>query len=394
MKIAIVIERYNPLRGGAERSSMEMASALAALGHCVSIIAGRVEIGDNIPQPVGVDIIDLQVKAARSLWFSIFDRTLCEYLKSHSFDIVHSITPVSNMDVYQPRAGSQLHALNRHIEQYRGLKRLWKRVTSNCNRARVLRLKAEGSLCRNHNGPTIAVLSNYVARQFVNDYKVSESRLCLIRNAINVQRFQNESVAASAHALRNRFDPDNKLALIVHVSEDPDRKGLSELISAMALVCKQQPSDARPVRLLAVGSYDYTRYYQQVRKLGLDGSVVFFGPTREIPAMMKMADALILPTWDDACSRVVMEALVAGTPAVSTAYNGASELFAQGKYGIEINSPADLSQLADAINDIAKPAQTEQFKNALASSDLHESLSMARHARELIDLYNSILQKR
>ncbi len=394
MKIAIIIERYNPLRGGAERSSMEMASALAALGHCVSIIAGRVEKGDNIPQPVGVDIIDLQVKAARSLWFGIFDRALCDYLKSHSFDIIHSITPVSKMDVYQPRAGSQLHALNRHVEQYCGLKRLWKRVTSNCNRARAMRLKAEGNLCRNPGGPTIAVLSNYVARQFFNDYKVPESRLCLIRNAINVQRFQSEGVAESARALRDRFDPDNNLALIVHVSEDPARKGLTELISAMALACKQQPSDARPLRLLAVGSYDYTKYYQQVRKLGLEGSVVFFGPTREIPAMMKMADALVLPTWDDACSRVVMEALVAGTPAISTAYNGASELFASGRYGIEINSPANINQLADALIAIAKPAQTEQFKKALSSSDLHNTLSMARHAGELINLYKNIIQNR
>lgn len=394
MKIAIVIERYNPLRGGAERSTMEMAGALARAGHDVTIVAGRVESDREIEYPQGVRVIDLGVRGNRSIWFRLFDSAVERYLSCGGFNIVHSISPISTMDVFQPRGGSQIHALKRHIAVYSGVKHCYKTMTARLNRARVMRLKAEKKICLQANGPAIAALSDYVAKQFISYYGVSKSRIALIRNAIDTKLYQTKTLQDDSVILRKRFDPDNELAIMLHVSEDPLRKGLAELIHAVATAKRNKPESSRKILLLVVGSFDYSKYYNLVRRFNLEGSVVFFGPSREVPSLMKMADALVLPTWDDACSRVVMESLAAGTPAISTSYNGASELFSCGRFGIEIENPGDVEALANALNKIANPQECQNMKNAIAGSALAESLSMDRHARELTELYEKILSQK
>ncbi len=387
MKVAIVIERYNPLRGGAERSTMEMAAALARLGHEVTIVAGRVENEQELESPEGVSIANLGVRGSRSVWFKYFDTAAVQYLSCGGFDIIHSISPISMMDVYQPRAGSQLHSMKRHFEVYTGFRKLYKSMTAGFNRARVMRLNAERKLCTGSKVPMIAVLSDYVARQFTADYGVSNDRMSLVRNAINVALYKGDSLLDDSKTLRKKFDPDGELAVLLHVSEDPLRKGLEELIHAVAVAKRSRPAGNRQVRLVVVGSYDYTKYYNMVRRYNIEGSVVFFGPSREVPLLMKMADALVLPTWDDACSRVVMESLAAGTPAISTSFNGASELFSCGRYGIEVESPCDIEALAQAINKVANVKECQAMKEAIAGSGLLDSLSMDRHGRELTELY-------
>ena len=391
MKIAIVVEKYNPLRGGAERSSMEMAAALSRCGVSVTIVAGKVVKNKELETPEKVEIVDLKVNGSRPVWFSLFDQAAGKYFSENKFDIIHSITPISGIDVYQPRAGSQKHALRRHIEQYSGIKKLYKRATAGFNRARSLRIDAEAKLATNPNGPVITVLSNYVADQFINDYGVSRDKLVLVRNAVNVDRFKSKELEEAAANLRGKFDPEDKLAIFLHVSEDPARKGLKELIKAVAAAKRMKTNSDRDIRLIVVGSFDYSKYYAEMRRYNLESSVVFFGPSREIPALMKMADVLVLPTWDDACSRVVMEALAAGTPAISTAFNGASELFSCGRFGLEIDSPANIEALAKSLNKLAGKKACSEMAEAILNSNLVESLSMDRHAAELIAMYNKIV---
>ena len=55
----------------------------------------------------------------------------------------------------------------------------------------------------------------------------------------------------------------------------------------------------------------------QVQHSGLAGKVVFPGPTREPESFYQACDVFILPTFYDACSLVVFEAMAAGLPAIN-----------------------------------------------------------------------------
>ena len=391
MKVAIVIEKYNPLRGGAERSTMEMADALTGQGCSVSIIAGKVS---NAEETSGsIQIVDLEVTASRNTWFKLFDCAVTKYVNAHKFDIVHSITPITSMDVYQPRGGSQLNAMNQRIVRVSGLKRFYKKLTAGFNRARAMRLTAEKDMARGIDGPTITVLSNYVARQFTDGYGTPKDRIALIRNAVNVAKVESkENIAKKTADLRKELDIDDNAAIMLFVSADPVRKGLSELIEAFAAAKARTTDTQREMKLLVVGGFKFNHYYEQAKALGVQDDLIYYGKTREVAAFMHMADALVLPTWDDACSRVVMESLVAGTPAISTEFNGASELFADNKYGINIGSPENIAGLAEAMNKMADRKIQHKYADNIAASELKEQLSMDRHAKELCQLYKKIIQ--
>jgi len=61
------------------------------------------------------------------------------------------------------------------------------------------------------------------------------------------------------------------------------------------------------------------------------------------------------PTWYDPCSRVVLEALAVGLPAVTTRYNGAAEVMEVGRHGTVIDEPQDVAALAQALRTTLAP---------------------------------------
>ncbi len=71
-----------------------------------------------------------------------------------------------------------------------------------------------------------------------------------------------------------------------------------------------------------------------------------------------------MPTFYDPSSKVVIESLMMGTPAISTAYNGASDFIAPADgsaRGRVIADPSDHRALAQAMIELWDPAELEQL---------------------------------
>ena len=77
--------------------------------------------------------------------------------------------------------------------------------------------------------------------------------------------------------------------------------------------------------------------------------VLFAGSLPDVENAYAAADLFVfLPIYEPA-SNVVVEALVAGLPVVTSAYNGAGELIEGGAHGSVIKNPADTRAVAQAI---------------------------------------------
>ena len=100
------------------------------------------------------------------------------------------------------------------------------------------------------------------------------------------------------------------------------------------------------------------------------------------------ANLLAHPTHYDPCSRVVLEALCCGLPVVTTRHNGAAEVMRAGVHGQVIDAPRDVESLRGAI----RTCLSSQLRAACESdaAAMRERLSMSRHARELIALYETV----
>jgi UDP-glucose:(heptosyl)LPS alpha-1,3-glucosyltransferase len=97
----------------------------------------------------------------------------------------------------------------------------------------------------------------------------------------------------------------------------------------------------------------------------------------------------ILLSWYDPCSRVVLEATRWGVPSITTTYNGAAEVLAQG-CGIVVESPLDIQGAVAAMEKLADPSLRAQMSRKCLSAS--PRLSIERHVDELIRCYQEVFR--
>ncbi|MEX0707126.1 MAG: glycosyltransferase family 4 protein [Woeseia sp.] len=127
------------------------------------------------------------------------------------------------------------------------------------------------------------------------------------------------------------------------------RKGLEVLLDALGHLRKT----GMDVRLLAIGPFETEGYEASVRlKLqrdGLEDHVTFVGFTQTVAAHFRQMHVFVLPSlFGEGMPMVVLEAMAAGLPVISTQVEGIPEVIHDGREGLLVE-PGSASQLASAI---------------------------------------------
>jgi len=271
--------------------------------------------------------------------------------------------------------------------------RRFKQATRWMNRARQVRIRAEAELCRAGEGPMVAALSEYVAGQFKEEYNLPSERVRVITNGIDVDRCNLAEAQAAGKKLRKQFDKNDDLAIFIFAAQNPRLKGLSSLIRAGRQVMEQRTSE-RDFRILVFCGWEYERYWRQANQLGLNQRVVFMGATERLTEMLQMCDGVVLPSFNDACSRLILEGLAVGKPGITTRYNGAAEFLGEGKYGFVVDDGDDVTGLAEALKALCDRRRYQEMGEAIENDKVVEQVSIRRHVGELVELYGEIVGKK
>ena len=104
------------------------------------------------------------------------------------------------------------------------------------------------------------------------------------------------------------------------------------------------------------------RLHQQVKDLGLGDRVRFLGFRNDIPQLMSMCDLVVhTSTAPEPFGRVIIEAMLCGTPVIAAAAGGAVELIENQRTGW-LTTPGDVGELADTIEQCRQnPELTENI---------------------------------
>jgi UDP-glucose:(heptosyl)LPS alpha-1,3-glucosyltransferase len=390
MKIALIIERIDISLGGAERSVFELAAALSAIGLEVDTLAAKGQTNDK-----NIHILCQNTPGRRTCYFT-FAKALREYLSENNYDIIHSALPFDFADVYQPRGGSFAEAIVRNAVSFQNkIVELYKRTTAFTNFRRTMFLQAERKLCKDSNGPVIVALSKYVAEQFKKHYGVSDDRIVVVQNGIKINKRID---AGYADNLRSQIlaqfglkETDNSV-FFLFAANNFRLKGLACLIKAMQLVSSGDTE--RKAYLIVVGNDKTHKYSCLAEKLNVRGKIVFLGTVQRIQDALSIADVAVLPTFYDPSSRFILEALAAGKPVITTEFNGAADLFVNGRHGKVIDRPENIPALAQAISFFTDTNNIQKASQAVAADNLEEKISISRVAKQLMSVYESILEKR
>lgn len=394
MRIAIVQESLDPQRGGAERSTREMAEALAQLDQDVTVVSSGAEHRTE-QRAVGGGVLRVEQlacnggKLSRTRQFVDAAQVFCD---SGVFDIVQAVSPIRRCDVYQPRGGVYVDTIERSIAMGTNVfSRALKRIGRRLHRRQQFLLRVERDLLSARPTPIVAAVSDFVRRQTLKSYPALDaSRVRVVFNGVALSETNLEEESAVRKRLRAQLHIEEQTPLILFVAHNFRLKGLRELIHALARLATT--NDGREPRLLVVGRDDPTPYKQLSIRVGVESRVIFQPAASQVGELFAAADVLAHPTWYDPCSRVVLEAIAAGLPVVTTRDNGAGELIPAIGVGEVINSPADIAALTDALNTCLQPSKRDAARSA--ASRARELVSMRRHATELLELFREIRAER
>ncbi|MCA9244023.1 MAG: glycosyltransferase family 4 protein [Phycisphaerales bacterium] len=389
MRVALILERFDPRLGGQERSTREMAEALVAAGASVTVVCA--ESADATRAPTATDpslgvhrvAVGKGPKAVRTV---AFVNAAARYCAEAGFEIAHAIAPCPSASVYQPRGGTYVETIARSVERGASpIAKTWRRLTRLFNHKQRRLAAIEQAMLTQTNPPFVACGSEYVRRTLIAGFPgFPADRAVVVFNAVNTTGLSPPELAPRRAAARERLRLASDEAVVVFIAHNFGLKGLSELLTAMAL----RPAEWR---LLVAGRGDFRPFARQVVRLGLKDRVVYAGAVDDPRDLYATGDVLAHPTWYDPCSRVVIEAAAAGLPVVTTRFNGAAEVLSN-ETGVVIDSPRDTHALTDGIDKCLTP----EYRAAAMTSaaDVRSRVSIERHARELMELYQRVLTDR
>lgn len=87
---------------------------------------------------------------------------------------------------------------------------------------------------------------------------------------------------------------------------------------------------------------------RHVSEEGLTGSIIFTGPRHDVPSLLSAADGYVLSSLWEGGPLVVLEAMAAGLPVVSTRVGDAPSMIREGQTGLLVD-PGEAGQLAEAM---------------------------------------------
>ena len=382
MKVALTIDTFSRTKGGAERYLVDLAQRLSHQGHEVHIFTSRWDEGGDglsfhkvhvIPFPKSLRLASFAINTARSI-------------KREQFDIALGLGNTLVADVLQPHGGVHWIWFWRSLRAYgnpvhRGIKLM----------GRLLSLKQwvsaiiEDVPYRRKGCPRIIAISQMVKDDIIRHYGVPPENVTLIYNGVDLERFHPENRRRYREEIRGGLGIGEEL-VILFVSNNHRMKGLDCLIRALARI--KGEGEARPFKLLVLGRGSMTRYVKASRRLGIDDAIVSIRGTPYPERYYGAADLLVHPTFYDACSLAVFEALASGLPVITSKSNGAGGIITDGKEGFVVDDPRNISTLADRIHHFFDDPTREA--SSRAARELAERYPMERNFQEMMKVFQEV----
>ncbi len=357
MKIALAIETFSVHAGGAESYAVRLAHTLIAEGWEVHLF-GHSWDGDP-PGAVFHKIRRLSGLVPASLRILDFAFEHRKQIADHDFDVVLGFGNTLAMNVYQSHGGVHYRSNLRKLEAeknraLRTIKTLLLFVSPKYH----ARAWIESAPFRAKNTPEIIAISDMVRSDMAAHFGIEQDRIRLIYNGIDVSRFAEARSNDERSELRSRLGFHDEV-LFLFMAYDFRKKGVRDLVEASALL--KGTAEGRRFGVVVVGGPPSRNLTRCIARSGLERTVVFPGPTKRPESYYAACDVFTLPTYYDACSLVVFEAMAAGLPVVTTAWNGAAGAMSSGHDGIVLDRPGRPHELARAMKRFLDREELRRF---------------------------------
>ena len=379
IRFATAILDFSERRGGAERYLVDLCARMANHGFEVHVYA---EHWDE--KHTGINFHRVKsVPFPKSLRLLLFAIRATREMEEAEYDITLGVGNTVKADVLQPHGGVHWAWFWRSLRAYQNpilwtLKFLGRVVSPKQWIAGWI----EDAPYKRKNYHQLIAISEMVKQDVIRWYAVSGNQISVVYNGVDIERFHPRNRRYREEVRRGHGIGDE--TVILFVSNNFRMKGLRYLMQALSILAKEGNA---PFKLVVLGRDRQNPYLRLARKLGILERVFFAGTTDEPEKYYGAADLLVHPTFYDACSLTVLEALSSGLPVITTLSNGAGGIMTSGREGFLVSDPRDDQALARQISFFLDQENRDQA--SIAARRLAEEYSLEANWRSMRD----ILQK-
>jgi D-inositol-3-phosphate glycosyltransferase len=198
---------------------------------------------------------------------------------------------------------------------------------------------------------------------------------------------------------RARLGLDPDVPLVLQLGRLVPRKGVDDVIRAMAVLSERHPADAR---LLIVGGAhrepdpasdpELRRLMTIAADLGVADRVTFAGSRGrdELVDHYRAADVFVSAPWYEPFGITPLEAMACAIPVVGSAVGGIRWTVVHGETGLLV-PPRDPGAIADALARVLADPLLAERMGAEGLRRVHRSFTWQRVSREMAGLYETVL---
>lgn len=315
----------------------------------------------------GIPILDLPVRTLTSFDTVKLGRVLRNYIRQHDIQVVHAYdaSGVFGMAVAQLAGvpvviGSQLSHRNILDRRTQLLLRLSDRYTDamlvNCEAMRDYLIQSEGIPAR---------------------------KIWLCYNGVDTTQFNSED--------RRRPEQLAGASLVIGaVCVLRPEKNLKLLQEAFALVLPLDPG----MQLVIVGSGpELPSLTENAARLGIAANTLFVPASRDVAKWMRGMDIFVLPSYSEAFSNSLLEAMACGCAVVGSDVGGMPELIGRNQERGRLFESGNVEELAVVLTSLIQDSQLRAELGEKAATHAKNNLSIEKAAEVTGAKYEELLAK-
>jgi len=367
MKLAFVLFKYFPY-GGLSRDMVRMAAACQQLGYEIHIYTlswqGQV--------PEGFHVHLLPARGLRNyVRYRDFSRLLQQALVRQPAAAVVGFNKMPGLDIYYAAdpCFRQEHVENKpYYVRFLGRYRFF--------------MRQEEAVFGAASDTLILMISTLQLKYFKQFYGIDDSRIRMLPPGISTDRMASAQSAAVRAGFRSEFGLADDDILLLSVGSGFSMKGFDRGLMAVAAL----PAELRArVRVFVVGQDKPGPVKRLVQRLGVEDNFTLFPGRDDIPRFLQGADFLLHPARHENAGMIIIEAIVAGLPVLTTATCGYAYYVEEAGAGQVVPSPFSQTVLNDTLREMLVSGQRDEWSaNGIRYGQTRDLYSLHEQAASII----------
>lgn len=228
-------------------------------------------------------------------------------------------------------------------------------------------------------------VSNAVNRQYQHFFPSLANRFFLLHNGAEVNKFNKKEV-------RTKFGIETDKIWVATVAFAMRIKGIDILIDAIAILKNDYSRKDFVFVIIGLDETDALtrKLHQQAEKLGVAEQIQWFGIVDNVPELLTAMDIYCQPSRSESLSVAIIEAGMAGVPAVGANVGGIKEVILDGSTGFLFRRE-DARNCAEKINMLLDDHAMRKAMGANAKQHMLQHFELNKQIDKLTRLYHDTL---